>query len=388
MEALKEKIYEYTLDGPPSVGQLIALQELAKKVGVNKNDLEKLIEEAVASNKVAYEALRTSIDNRPSYERPSDVTFEKSRMDFPERRDLFDRQETKQSTASDELLFNRPELTFGKVELDFGTSQTTADKFTSDKDSGSILKNEPIGIPVVEQKEETVDSKHPVKETPPENIPLSYDQKIAEIKGALIELNQVIIERGYPFSEEEYLHIQNQLYAKYGLPPLRSLTEAIVHQPTFDAPKIQAPSSPASDVQAFTQSQEEIERQLKIVKQKEEEKYRQKLEEKKLMDKQSNETANRSTFEVSKSIGSTAVLGWIAAGVSILLFPFIGVIMGIVTISKAKEVEKKVVAQNLVLATEDVNKLKTSRTMGLIAIFVGVGKLIFMLINYGSLYIN
>jgi hypothetical protein len=395
MEALQDKVKEFTRDGPPSVGQLIALNELAKKEGVKKNELDKLIEEAVAANKLVYETQRASIDDRPSFDRPKDVTFEKSRMDFPERRDLFDHQQTKQSTASDELMFNRPELTFGNVELDFSDSKNTASAQQIVVDPLPESETTSIDFRSVSEVDTRIDQKQPVEFTSiPLEHQLSYDQKISEIKSALEEINQVIIERGYPFLDEEYLNIQNQLYAKYGLPPLRSIRDSIVQQPHFDQPKIPSyqesttPISPASDTHQFAQSQEEIERQLQIVKQKEEEKYKQKLEEKKLVEKQSKETSNRSTFEVSKSIGTIAVLGWIAAGVSILLFPLIGVIMGIVTLSKVKELERKVTTQNLVLAAEDVTKLKTARTIGLIAVFVGAGKLVFLWLNFGTIFQN
>jgi hypothetical protein len=399
MDALQEKIKEYTSDGPPSVGQLIALHELAKKEGVKKNELEKLIDAAVASNKESYEANRTSMDERPSFERSQDFSFEKSRVDFPERRDLFDRTATEQSTAADVLQFNRTELNFGKVDLDFGrvkgagTQSETTDN-NSIVDDKAISHQDATNLGAWESSfSETIQPEKPIDfaSTPPEHQ-LSYDQKISEIKSSLVELNKVLLERGYPFTDEEYLNIQNQFYTKYGLPALRSLDEAIMQQPYFEPYQSvhqEAASTPPSSVNVkddYSQSQEEIERQLQIVKQKEEEKFQQKLEEKKLLEKQTKEKATRSTFEISKLIGSTTVLAWIAAAVSFFLFPLIGIIMGIITLSKVKEANQKVTEQRLILATEDVNKLRTARSMGYIAIFIGVGKLIFTFLNYGTIF--
>jgi hypothetical protein len=398
MEALQEKIKEFTVDGPPSVGQLIALNELAKKEGVKKNELEKLIEAAIADNKEVYEAQRTSIDERPSFERSQEFSFEKSRVDFPERRDLFDRTETQQSSAADTLLFNRPELTFGNVDLDFGSAneKTNLDPEYSSSPTIGIEKEELIELDILEgatvAEEEMSSKETPVElEEQPKTSQLTYDEKIGEIKSALVELNKVILERGYPFTDDEYLNIQNQLYIKHGLSPLRNLSEAIVQQPYFEPiQSVQQPTNTSSTTvqQEFSQSQEEIERQLQIVKQKEEEKYRKKLEEKKLLEKQTKEKATRTTFEISKLISSTIVLAWISAAVSLILFPLIGAIMGIITLSKVKEANQKVIDQNLVLATEDLNKLKTARTLGYIALFLGIGKLIFTFLNYGTIFLN
>lgn len=128
MQELLDKIKEFTIDGSPSVGQWIELGDLAKKHGIAKTEMEKMVSKALekpAMPKPEFVEDKENIRNEYSFDRDREYVrpdLELSRANF--EREMLERRER------DALMFNRdeessipeieqPEVTFPELNVDF-----------------------------------------------------------------------------------------------------------------------------------------------------------------------------------------------------------------------------------------------------------------------------
>ncbi len=127
MQELLDKISEVTKDGSPSVGQWIELGDLAKKVGVKKVEMEKMVEETLANKS----ELKSVENPQPEEERektPSgfgrDISFD--RPNFDQTRDQFQdemmkrrEQEDRMFERPEEVEIEQPEIVFPELKVSF-----------------------------------------------------------------------------------------------------------------------------------------------------------------------------------------------------------------------------------------------------------------------------
>jgi len=116
MENLVEKINDHTASGPPSVSELIELQELARKLKVPRATLEKMITEAVASRPEKESSISNNQSStiEPSYERPD---YDAARNSFDT--EMNQRREAESIPEREEIEFNRPDIVFPTMEDPF-----------------------------------------------------------------------------------------------------------------------------------------------------------------------------------------------------------------------------------------------------------------------------
>ncbi len=141
MEILLNKIKEYTIDGSPGVGQLIELQDIAKKEKVTRATLEKMIDQAIEANKkvdLSSNHIAESKNNSneeveeinpitPKFDVGSQETFVPfERPNLESARDSFDKEmlarqekETQNIEQKSQLFENREEVVFPELNVSF-----------------------------------------------------------------------------------------------------------------------------------------------------------------------------------------------------------------------------------------------------------------------------
>ncbi len=198
MEELINKIKEFTQDGPPGVGQRIELADLAKKVGVKRVELEKLIDKTIAEKEnlgnlnetsqiteepVVQEKVTDSLFDRPAEERFRMAEYERPDMDaarvsFEKELNLRQQLEEEKLAASS-IEFEKPDIVFPELDVTFGNEEPKDDS----------PKMEEIEVPEIIQEE--LKSEFEIPEIPisqveitTENIPpiAESDKEINESK--------------------------------------------------------------------------------------------------------------------------------------------------------------------------------------------------------------
>lgn len=136
MEQLVEKINNHTASGPPSVSELIELQELARDLKIPRSTLEKMIAEAISLNSVkeVKSVVRDLSVDEPSYER---LNYDSARNSFDA--EMNQRRETESIPERKEIEFNRPEIVFPKMEDPFSDRKKEVDEQDSDVEATSEL---------------------------------------------------------------------------------------------------------------------------------------------------------------------------------------------------------------------------------------------------------
>lgn len=194
MEELINKLKEFTQDGPPGVGQRIELSDLAKKVGVKRVELEKLIDKAVANggnvmtpsvaelNKLSEEVPEEEKSEERVFERP---TNERSRMTEYERPDLDSARESfekelkiRQQLEQDKLYevapeIEQPDVVFPELNVTFGNEVP--------KDDSPRLED--IEMPEIVQEE--LKSAFDVPEIPVSKIEVKRDDFQSTSEGSI-----------------------------------------------------------------------------------------------------------------------------------------------------------------------------------------------------------
>ncbi len=178
MEILLNKIKEYTIDGSPGVGQLIELQDIAKKEKVTRATLEKMIDQAIEANKkvdLSSNHIAESKNNSneeveeinpitPKFDVGSQETFVPfERPNLESARDSFDKEmlarqekETQNIEQKSQLFENREEVVFPELNVSFENEKV---------EKKEIFENEMPELPnpkeelpeIVQQKELTSD---------------------------------------------------------------------------------------------------------------------------------------------------------------------------------------------------------------------------------------
>lgn len=454
MEELLQKIKEHTSQGSPSVGQLIELNDLAKKAGVKRNELEKLITESVAKQKLDDFERKSPLSSSTDFT-DSSRTIEPQRPVFEDRRDIFERKIEEDrnfdSSSFGTSTFEKKEVSYDEINKNFENASKTGVKSSHYPDSKErekelleeknkqqnaaltveqklalVSKELQLAVnarkiqglpayteqqffdltnifrkkyglhkleePIIVEKEEPIVQKEEEETTPiqvelneemeaetiniqqpsKKEAELSYDKKIGEIKKELQNINASNFFNNYAVKAEEYIALHNTLFEKYGLPKIKSLEECIIPLPELSisknfSPKKETKTPPTQEKSNYTQSQEEIERQLNIVKKKEAEKQAE-FEKKERIKKQLEElnTLERSRQMVINDLKSTRVMAFVALGLSLFIVPIAGVILGGITMIRLGEFKKKL--QDVGLAQN-----KETETIFNVARFVSIG---------------
>jgi len=230
METLINKIKEFTQDGPPGVGQLIELNDLAKKVGIKKSELEKLITEAnFAKNRKepVTENEETEIEDISSsdfdpdpvrnFDRPAAQNYEMptyERPDLDSARDSFEaemklRQESeKDKLESNTPTFDQPEVVFPELNVTFGDKEK--EEMQPDKPDMEHLE-----MPEIVQEDFKSEFETPVMETQeihinkpvfeePKSTPKPTENTITfepQVEETTIENNEEELEDDFTFTE-------------------------------------------------------------------------------------------------------------------------------------------------------------------------------------------
>lgn len=176
MQELVDKIQEFTREGSPSVGQWIELGDIAKKCGVKKTEMEKMVEEALANPNISsvnekeeqaeFEERKPEFVRDSSYERPS---FEYQRDQFEEEMLKRREQENQMFKREEEPVFEQPEVVFPELKVEFG------DNSEKEKDEQEDLKEEALGD-VLESLAESAEK----DSIPPMEEPMTSIESIPE----------------------------------------------------------------------------------------------------------------------------------------------------------------------------------------------------------------
>jgi hypothetical protein len=464
MENLLQKIKEYTAQGSPSVGQLIELNDLAKKVGVKRNELDKLITQYVAEQKQDDFQRNPIIQNRTDY---SDSTrnAETQRPIFEDRRAIFERKEDENrnfdSSSFGTSTFEKKVVSYEETNRNFENANKTSVKNTHYPDSKerekevideqnktknatltveqklanvatelhlavnarkiqglkAYTENEffeltniirqkyglhklqkPIMVEEIEEieieeaptiqavvfdahldddlKVDAFEFEEPVLN----DSKLSYDQKIGEIKKEIQRINASNFFNGYAIKIEEYIALHNQLFEKHGLPKIKRIEECIVPLPEVDVTKSTQTKNPTQQYEqtsSYSQSKEEIERQLNIVKKKEAEKQAE-FEKKERQKKQLEELNNKEKAKqiLTNDIKGSRVMAFVALGLSLFIVAIAGVILGGITLIRLGEQNKKLTNIGANQDKSIMSILNTARTVAIFAFIVGLFQLI------------
>jgi hypothetical protein len=460
MENLLQKIKEYTAQGSPSVGQLIELNDLAKKVGVKRNELDKLIIQHVAEQKQDDFQRNHIIQNRTDY---SDSTrnLETQRPIFEDRRAFFERKEDENrnfdASSFGTSTFEKKEVSYEETNRNFENANKTSVKNTHYPDSKerekevieeqnktknaaltveqklanvttelhlavnarkiqglrAYTENEffeltnvirqkynlhtlqkPIMVEEIEEIEiEEAPTIQPVEfdahldedlkidafefEEPVLNeSKLSYDQKIGEIKKEIQRINASNFFNGYAIKIEEYIALHNQLFEKHGLHKIKRIEECIVPLPEVDvtkSPQTKNPTQQYEQTSSYSQSKEEIERQLNIVKKKEAEKQAE-FEKKERQKKQLEELNNKEKAKqiLTNDIKGSRVMAFVALGLSLFIVAIAGIILGGITLIRLGEQKKKLTDIGANQDKSITSILNIARTVAIFAFIVGL----------------
>ena len=460
MENLLQKIKEYTSQGSPSVGQLIELNDLAKKVGVKRNELDKLITQYVAEQKQDDFQRNPIIQNNIDY---SDSTrnLETQRPIFEDRRAIFERKEDENrnfdASSFGTSTFERKEVSYEETNRNFENANKTSVKNTHYPDSKerekeiieehnktknaaltieqklanvttelhlavnarkiqglkAYTENEffeltniirqkyglhklqkPIIVEEIEEIEieeaptiqavvfdahldedlkiDTFEYEEPVLN----ESKLSYDQKIGEIKKEIQRINASNFFNGYAIKIEEYIALHNQLFEKHGLHKIKRIEECIVPLPEVDvtkSPQTKNPTQQYEQSSSYSQSKEEIERQLNIVKKKEAEKQAE-FEKKERQKKQLEELNNKEKAKqiLTNDIKGSRVMAFVALGLSLFIVAIAGIILGGITLIRLGEQKKKLTDIGANQDKSITSILNIARTVAIFAFIVGL----------------
>lgn len=218
METLINKIKEYTIDGSPGVGQLIELQDIAKKEKVSRVALEKLITEALETQKKT-ETISTekeevfdtneapleeititpNVDAENSfvpYERPD---LESARASFDNEMLARQEQENHNIETNATLFETREEVVFPELNVSFEKEEK---KEVYDYQTPE-LPNPKVELPEIVQQTEiisdfkTIELEQPDITFEPQNNDFSVDkpqdvkQVVESISGITFEPNEI-----------------------------------------------------------------------------------------------------------------------------------------------------------------------------------------------------
>jgi len=227
MEALINKVKEYTADGPPGVGQLIELQDIAKTYKVTRAALEKLISESLVSPKEEKTVSNATVTQEeiisddktpeivPERKEVSTIEIDRSattyeRPDLESARNSFDREmfarqelETEKIEAQAIDFENREEIVFPELNVSFGNESETEEKEKKESYDYQMpeLPNPKESLPeIIQQKEiinefETIAVDNPSISFEPQNNDFNIDkpedvkQAIQNIEGITFEPN-------------------------------------------------------------------------------------------------------------------------------------------------------------------------------------------------------
>lgn len=157
MQELLNKITEFTKDGSPTVGQWIELTDLAKKSGLKKSEMEKMVEESLAKNKEIKEDIIQEKQELTDYSKSEKFSYQRQenfeRPDFTEERDSFElemlqRRDQETKSEDNKITFNQPEVVFPELNVEFNKTE------------------KPVEEPIIEEKEPVKEEKPIVEENP------------------------------------------------------------------------------------------------------------------------------------------------------------------------------------------------------------------------------
>jgi len=461
MENLLQKIKEYTANGSPSVGQLIELNDLGKKVGIKRNELDKLISEHVAAQKQD-DFARKPVITAPTDYRDANRNLETQRPIFEDRREFFERKEEENrnfdSNSFGTSTFEKKEVSFEETNRNFENANKTGVKNTNYPDSKEreaeinqahnkttpqltieekiafVSKELQLAVnarriqglaaytekeffeitnhirqkyglhklkePLVEVEKETVE----IEEAPPikavvfdehlddelkvdafeydeplkKETPVSYDQIMAIIKKEIQSINASNFYNGYKATKEEYVALHNSFFEKYGLQKIYRIEECVVPFPevTQEVPKTEKKEEPVTNTN-YTQSKEEVARQLEILRKKEAEKQAD-LEKKVRLKKISEEleVKRKSKEAILNDLKSTRILAFVALGLSAFFIAIAGVVLGGITLIRLTELQKKIKNAELSGNKETEQLFNTIRWVSIAAFVIGMFKLL------------
>jgi hypothetical protein len=459
MENLLQKIKEYTANGSPSVGQLIELNDLGKKVGIKRNDLDKLISEHVAAQKQD-DFARKPVITAPTDYRDASRNLENQRPIFEDRREFFERKEEENrnfdSNSFGTSTFEKKEVSFEETNRNFENANKTGVKNTNYPDSkereAEINKahNQTTPLLTIEEKIALVSKElqlavnarriqglaaytekeffeitnqirqkyglHKLKESIAEikkeaveieeaptikavvfdehldddlkvdsfefdeplkkETPVSYDQIMGIIKKEILSINASNFYNGYKVTKEEYVALHNTFFEKYGLQKIYRIEECVVPFPevTQEVPKTEKKEEPVSNTN-YTQSKEEVARQLEILRKKEVEKQAElekKVRQKKLLEEMDAKIKTKTLL--LNELKATRILAFVSLGLSVLISGIAGVILGGITLIRLGELQKKIRTSEVSGNTETTQLLNTIRWVGVVAFAIGAVK--------------
>ena len=172
----------------------------------------------------------------------------------------------------------------------------------------------------------------------------------------------------------------NQLFEKHGLPKIKRVEECIVPLPEVDLTKSTQTKNPTQQYEqtsSYSQSKEEIERQLNIVKKKEAEKQAE-FEKKERQKKQLEELNNKERAKqiLTNDIKGSRVMAFVALGLSLFIVAIEGVILGGITLIRLGEQKKKLTDIGANQDKSITSILNIARTVAIFAFIVGLFQLL------------
>ena len=227
MQELIDKIKEYTIDGHPGVGQIIELSDIAKKHGVKKTELEKLIVQQLAAAKdetepESYEEnvpeveipavspeviepispLKQENFTKPEYDRPDMDSARNSFEIEMKLRQEEERQKLQENKPTFEApTFSQPDIVFPELNVSFGDDKKEQEEIV-EQELPEIVQEEKVAetfeVPVFDAPEIKVEERINVSQEIPESKPFDSGIHFEPKK----EEKESTLESDFSFSED------------------------------------------------------------------------------------------------------------------------------------------------------------------------------------------
>lgn len=381
MEELINKVKEFTQDGPPGVGQRIELGDLAKKAGVKRTELEKLIDKAIVNRgsllspsvaadaqelQIKEERLENRLFDRPveesfrvtEYERPD---MDAARVSFEKELILRKQQEQeKVDERADEI--EQPEVVFPKLDVTFGREES------KEEVKEEVPKVEDIEVPEIVQEE--LKSEFEVPEIPISKVEVKVEESEPTDKTPAVE-EQPIDLSNHAITFEPTFENQNPTLQEEEEVDF-SFTENDEVKPTF--------------AQSIKNTQERLDKEdilRKIIAENKDAREKAQEEEdaaafakKKRQTKVSNRANSKAdavTLEQSKAAKVTGIVSIVA---SILPFYFIGLVAGVYGYNVAKKHKENIESNPSIYGSVITNNVKLGYFLSIGGMIIGTLRLL------------
>ncbi|CAG5076929.1 DUF4190 domain-containing protein [Parvicella tangerina] len=351
MQELVDKIKEFTIDGSPSVGQWIQLGELAKKSGVKKFEMEKMVAEAL-KKKVA-----TTVSEESKEIVPENLDSEENLIDIT---DPFEYKR--------EATFNRPNLEFDrdKFEREMMSRRVQEDKmFDRDEEEETEIEQPEVVFPELNVTfDQPVDQVEPPKaeEEPIVEVPINpIEQTVDPPKQEAYKANEIPEMEFNIEPSDSNIEFEDISKTSFEEDP-------VAFETTVEYDNI-ADYIAASNKKAV----EEAEQRAEDNKEKEEQESREKkrAKERQAERKQQREYSQRKSSMVTHAEAKRARTVGIVALIAGLVFGFIGIFVGLYGLNSSNKLKKEIDESSNLYGDQIKQNVSLGRGLSIAGIVIG-----------------